>query len=156
MSCKSACSVCSAVVQTSTDQTNNTNFTCSKECNTKLRNKKENQKIDEKYGPKVISLYSYQNNIRCDKCYNRFYSDKIPEYCDRCIDIIPVQIKCINCTASFKQSPKKARAKNNMCTICFNNTETEFICTVCNMNYTDTHNSYNELNTAICKICRIS
>ena len=154
MSFTSICNACSIIVQTSTNQITNTNFTCSKECNIQLRIKKEKQKYDDKYGPKLISSHSFKNNVRCDKCHDRFYSDTVPEYCDKCIDNIPIQLQCIKCTTTFKQSPKKARIKNNMCTDCFNNIETLFVCTMCNMNYTDTHNSYNKLNIAICKLCQ--
>jgi hypothetical protein len=51
---------------------------------------------------------------------------------------------------------KKTKQKNGMCTYCFNNQDTEFICSVCNITFIDTHNSYNDLNLSICKMCRSS
>jgi NMD protein affecting ribosome stability and mRNA decay len=43
-----------------------------------------------------------------------------------------------------------------MCTDCFNTVDSEFVCDICRCKFTDTHKTYNDFNSAICKMCRSS
>lgn len=172
MSFESKCNFCSKVVQTKTIQSKNIRFTCSKECDKNLRHQIQLKLNVEKYGPKVIPKYSnnyipniilyflpshwFQNNVLCDKCHKRFYSDMIPSLCDSCNYFIPVTTQCVNCNKQYSESTKKIKQKNGLCTDCFNHTDAEFICTICRITYSDTHISYNDLNQPICKMCRNS
>jgi hypothetical protein len=167
----SICSYCGITVQTKTEQINNLHFICSKECRQKKSNSKDIINLDNKYGPKIIPKYSnnyipliilsflpkywFQNDIRCNKCYKRFYSDDIPDYCDKCIyEKIPIDTNCISCSKKINGTPSKLKTKKNMCIDCFNLTDCDFICTYCNTTFVDTHNTYNDLNCSICHSCR--
>jgi len=146
---------------------------CGKLCREKLNSIKNKLDIDIKYGIKVIPKYSdnylpyfilrilpkywFKNNVRCDKCYSRFYSDDIPQFCEKCINnIIPINTNCIKCNRTYSSTPNKIKLKHNLCTNCFNIYDSEFICNICRCKFIDTHSTYNDLNAAICKMCRNS
>jgi len=169
----SICSYCGTTVQTSSDQTNNPRFICSKECRHEQMNDLKNDNFNNRYGPKIIPKYSnryipsyilsflpkywFQNDVRCNKCYNRFYSDDIPDYCDKCIyEKIPIDTTCISCSETINGTPYKLKLKKNMCIECFNLTDCDFLCTCCNTTYVDTHKAHNDLNKSICHTCRKS
>lgn len=124
----SICFYCGITVQTKTEQINNPHFICSKECRQKKSNSKDIINLDNKYGPKIIPKYSnnyilliilsflpkywFQNDIRCNKCYKRFYSDDIPDYCDKCIyKKIPIDTNCISCSKKINGTPSKLKTK---------------------------------------------
>lgn len=169
----SICTRCGTIVPTNTDQTNNPKFVCSKTCNTKVIIKNRETEIDKKFGIKVNHKYSnyyipafvlyylpihwFQNDVRCDKCHLRFYSDTIPDYCDDCVENkIPITTTCVDCKTIYSATPYKIKIKKNLCTTCFNLSECEFTCDICKISYIDTHNTYNHLNASICKMCRNS
>ena len=172
MSFESKCNFCLKIVQTKSDQSQNIRFTCSKECDKNLRQQNQQKLNEAKYGPKVVPKYPnsyipyivlyflpsywFQNDVLCDKCHIRFYSDSIPSMCESCVESIPIITQCVNCDKNYSETTKKIKQKNGLCTECFNNSETEFVCNICNITFTDTHNSYNDLNQSICKMCRSS
>ena len=170
---ESNCVCCDKIVKTKTDQKSNPKFVCGKACRAKLAETQKSILLDRKYGVKVIPKYSnhyipsivlyflpqylFQNDVRCDKCYSRFYSDDIPESCNVCINnTIPVDTNCVTCNKTYSSTPYKIKQKNNMCTDCFNIKETDFICDICRCKFIDTHKTYNDLNASICKMCRVS
>ena len=166
------CTQCGTVVFTKTDQSRNKRFVCGKSCNATRSSSASSNALDKKFGPKVIPKYiSYdnlanisclfnklvKNDVRCDTCHKRFFSDTIPDNCDDCIqNRIRVDSKCVSCNIKISGTPAKLLRKHNKCVDCFNMSEAEFVCEICNIRYTDTHNSFNALNHAYCSACRTS
>jgi hypothetical protein len=65
-----------------------------------------------------------------------------------------INSQCITCNIHISDTPIKLMRKHNMCTNCFNMSETNFNCELCNILYSDTHASFNKINRALCKQCR--
>jgi hypothetical protein len=166
----SICTVCKAVISTKTDQSVNPNFRC-KSCNTKMQNNTKDvlyaQKLDEKFGPKVINGWfsnwfpfnfipfkTFMNDVRCDRCHNRFYAHDIPDNCPKCISIIPCDLICTKCNKQDRMTPASYKKRDNMCIDCYNSLDREFVCEYCKDTFVDSHNSYNKLNASICFKCR--
>lgn len=167
------CIYCNTMVKTKSDQSFNPKFVCSKDCRTKLTEQQKQENINKKYGVKVIPKYSsdyipyillkvlpqhwFQNYVRCDKCYRRFYSDDVPQFCNKCInDTIPIDTNCSVCDKIYSATPNKIKLKHNMCTDCFSITGTDFVCDICRCIFVDTHKTYNDLDGSICMMCRSS
>ena len=165
----SPCSGCSTVIMTRTDQSNNINFRC-KSCVNHEKNFSNDKKIDAKYGPKVIypqysnisSMISkiipsyHQNDVRCDRCHKRFFSDIVPQYCTDCTEFIKCDHNCSKCNITIDVTPRAFKKHDNMCINCFNSTIYPFKCSYCNNTFLDSHNTYNSLNESVCHDCRDS
>lgn len=161
----SKCVSCNAVIMTKTDQSTNSNFRC-KSC---AKNKKildAQQDIDTKYGPKVIPgwhipfLDSYlpdyitQNDVRCDKCFKRFYSNTVPTHCPLCFQNIPAEHVCVKCNTHCMVTPKYYTKHDSMCITCYNSSIFPFVCSYCTKTFLDSHNTYNAFNESVCHSCR--
>jgi hypothetical protein len=180
----SICSSCSTFIQTHTDQSQNSKFCCKKCQKRAKRTKQHAKEyareraiqravqhtkdisMDDKYGPKVISGWSnyylsfilptswINNDVRCNRCYKRFTSPTVPDYCASCTEYYPVDLTCIKCNKIEHIASRSYKKHNDMCIECFNSSIFEFKCDFCNIVYDDTHNSFNMLNKHVCLICR--
>ena len=155
----SPCSSCSTVIITSTDQSKNINFRC-KSCMNRDKNLSNDKKLDAKYGPKVIyPQYSiipsyHQNDVRCDRCHKRFFSDTVPKYCTDCIEFVNCEHNCSKCNITINVTPRTFKKHDNMCLSCFNSSIYPFKCSYCNKTFFDSHNTYNMLEDSVCHECR--
>jgi len=164
----STCRVCCSSISTRTDQSTNPNFRC-KPCNTKISTEKQQVSFDKKFGPKIIhswlsntifsSLFPSKwsmNDIRCDKCYKRFYSQNLSDYCPKCSYQIVTDMTCTKCNKIEKITPASFKKHDNMCISCYNSVQRLFKCTYCKNTFVDTHNTFNTFNDSVCVDCRKS
>jgi len=122
--------------------------------------------MDLKYGPKVIPGWNNyylsfilptswtDNDVRCNRCYKRFFSPIIPDYCSSCIEYYPVDMTCTKCDKIEHVTPKAFKKHDNKCVSCFNSSIYDFKCYYCIAPYLDSHNSFNMLNEHVCFKCR--
>jgi hypothetical protein len=94
------------------------------------------------------------NNVRCDRCHNRFYSDSVPEFCPKCTTLIPINITCGRCGIIENITPASFKKHDNMCIKCYNSVKRSFKCDYCSEIYVDTHNTYNTFSKSVCVKCR--
>lgn len=159
------CTSCSSVLMTQTDQSLNPNFRC-KSCSNHKKNQTKEINLDIRFGPKVIygwpiplissylPSYICQNDVRCDKCHLRFYSNTVPAYCSSCIDTIKSDHICTKCNITTNVTPKLFSKHDSMCIECYNSSIYPFVCSYCAKTFLDSHNSYNALNISVCHACR--